>query len=114
MYSTFYSNNSIDNNYGSILIGFLFNYVMCIDFRYTIIKHLFNNPFKILNNPLETFTKIIEPKKKKKKKKNIYRIIYIVNNINEIYIYIYIILKKDFNDDDNYVYELFKHYIENG
>ena len=114
MYSTFYSNNSIDNNYGSILIGFLFNYVMCIDFRYTIINPLLNNPFKILNNPLETFPKIIEPTTQKNAGKNIYRIFDVVNTLNEIYRDIYIILKKDFNDDDNYVYELFKHYIENG
>ena len=114
MYSTFYPNNSIDNNYGSILIGFLFNYVMCIDFKYTIINPLLNNPFKILNYPLETVPIIIEPTTQKNAGKNIYRIFDVVNTLNEIYRDIYIILKKEYSDDDNYIYELFKHYIEKG
>ena len=114
MYSTFYPNNSIDNNYGSILIGFLFNYVMCIDFKCTIINPLLNNPFKILNYPLDTIPMIIEPTTKKNAGKNIYRIFDVVNTLNEIYRDIYIVIRKDYNEDDNYIYELFKHYIENG
>ena len=57
---------------------------------------------------------IIEPTTKKNAGKNIYRIFDVVNTLNEIYRDIYIVIKKDYNEDDNYIYELFKHYIENG
>ena len=113
-YTNYYQSNSIENNYGSLLIGFLFYYIICIDFKYTIINPLSDNPFKILKFPIESVPTIIEPTTKKNAGKNIYRIFDVVNALNEIYRDIYIILKKDFNDDDNYVYELFKHYIENG
>ena len=87
---------------------------MCIDFKYTIINPLLNNPFKILNYPLETVPIIVEPTTQKNAGKNIYRIFDVVNTLNEIYRDIYIILKKEYSDDDNYIYELFKHYIEKG
>ena len=75
---------------------------MWIDLIYTIINPLLSNAFKILNNPLETFPKIIEPTTQKNARKNIYKFFDVVNTLNEIYRDIYIIVKKDFNGDDNY------------
>ena len=57
---------------------------MWIDLIYTIINPLLNNPFKILNNHLETFPKIIEPTTQKNAGKNIYRNFDVVNTLNEI------------------------------
>ncbi len=57
---------------------------MCIDLIYTIINPLLNNAFKILNNPLETFPKLIEPTTQKNAGKHIYRIFDILNTLNEI------------------------------
>ena len=116
LYSPFYSNNSIDNNYSSFLIGFLFHYVMCIDFNYTIINPLLNNPFIISNYVIETIPTIIEPTTLKNAGKNIYRIFDVVKALNEIYGDIYRVLKKEykeFNDgNNNYIYELFKEYTK--
>ena len=113
-YSNYYQNNSLENNYGSLLIGFLFYYIICIDFKYTIINPLLDNPFKVLNFPIETIPTIIEPTTKKNAGKNIYRIYDVIKALNEIYRDIYIVLKKDYNNEsDNYIYELFIHYIEN-
>ena len=114
MYSPFYTNNSIENSYGSLLIGFLFHYVMYIDFKYTMINPLLDNPFNILSYPVETIPTIIEPTTLKNAGKNIYRIYDVVKTLSEIYRDIYIILKRDYNDtDENYIYELFKNYIQN-
>ena len=114
MYSPFYTNNSIENSYGSLLIGFLFHYVMYIDFKYTMINPLLDNPFNILSYPVETIPTIIEPTTLKNAGKNIYRIYDVLKTLSEIYRDIYIILKRDYNDtDENYIYELFKNYIQN-
>ena len=113
-YSNYYQSNSIENNYGSLLIGFLFYYIICIDFKCTVINPLLDNPFKVLNFPIETIPTIIEPTTKKNAGKNIYRIFDVVKALNEIYRDIYIVLKKDYNNEsENYIYELFIHYIEN-
>ena len=61
MHKSFYENNNIDYNYGSLFIGFLFHYIMCIDFQYTIINPSLNKPFIISNIPIETIPTIIEP-----------------------------------------------------
>jgi len=115
MYFSFYSNNPIDNNYSSLLIGFLFHYVMCIDFKNTIINPLLSNPFLIYTFQIETIPTIIEPTTLKNAGKNIYRILDVVKTLNEFYRDIYILIKKDYNDgNNNYVYELFKNYVENG
>ena len=110
MYFTFYSNNSLDNNYSSFLIGFLFHYVALIDFNYTIINPLLNNPFIIYNFSIETIPTIIEPTTLKNAGKNIYRIFDVVNALNEIYGDIYRVLKREDIDESNYIYELFKEY----
>ena len=113
-YTNYYQSNSIENNYGSLLIGFLFYYIICIDFKYTIINPLSDNPFKILKFPIESVPTIIEPTTKKNAGKNIYRIFDVVRALNEIYRDIYIVLKKDYNNEsENYIYKLFIHYIEN-
>ena len=115
MYFTFYSNNPIDNNYGSFLIGFLFHYVMCIDFKNTVINPLLNNPFLIYSYPIDQIPTIIEPTTLNNAGKNIYRIFDVVKTLNEIYRDIFIIIKKDYNDENiNFMYELFKNYVELG
>ena len=115
MYFSFYTNNPLDNNYGSFLIGLLFHYVMCIDFNYTIINPLMDNPFVIYTCPIEVIPTIIEPTTLKNAGKNIYRILDVVKALNEIYRDIYIVIKKDYNDgSNNYIYELFKNYVKNG
>ena len=115
MYFSFYTNNPLDNNYGSFLIGLLFHYVMCIDFNYTIINPLMDNPFVIYTCPIEVIPTIIEPTTLKNAGKNIYRILDVVKALNEIYRDIYIVIKKDYNDEsNNYIYELFKNYVKNG
>jgi len=115
MYFSFYSNNPLDNNYGSFLIGFLFHYVMCIDLNYTIINPLMDNPFIIYTCPIEVIPTIIEPTTLKNAGKNIYRIFDVITTLNEIYRDIYIVIKKDYNDgSNNYIYELFKNYVKSG
>ena len=113
MYFSFYPNNPIDNNYGSFLIGFLFHYVMCIDFKNTVINPLLNNPFLIYTYPIDKIPTIIEPTTLDNAGKNIYRIFDVVKTLNEIYRDIFIVIKKDYNDENiNYMYELFKYYVE--
>ena len=103
--------NNLDYNYGSLLIGFLFHYVMCIDFKYTIINPSLNNPFIISNIPIETVPTIIEPTTMKNAGKNIYKILDVVNALKEIYRDFFIIIKED-KSDDNLIYKLFRKYIE--
>ena len=123
MYSNIY--NVLDNNYSSLLTGFLFYYNMCIDFKYTIIDPRLNNPFIYSNYPVETIPTIIEPTTMKNAGKNIYKIFDVLKTFNEIYRDIYNIIKTeenndsdnindiidDNNNDKNYIYELFKLYI---
>ena len=111
IYFTFYSNNSLDNNLSSFLIGFLFHYAMCIDFKYTVINPLLNNPFITYSFPIETIPTIIEPTTQKNAGKNIYKIFDVVKALYEIYSDISRVLKnEDNNGNDNYIYELFKEY----
>ena len=123
MYSNIY--NVLDNNYSSLLTGFLFYYNMCIDFKYTIIDPRLNNPFIYSNYPVETIPTIIEPTTMKNAGKNIYKIFDVLKTFNEIYRDIYNIIKTeenndsdnindiidDNNNDKNDIYELFKLYI---
>ena len=112
MHKSFYVNNNNDYNYGSLLIGFLFHYVMCMDFKYTIINPCLNNPFIISSFPLETIPTIIEPTTMKNAGKNIFKIFDVVNSLNEIYRDIFIVIKEN-NNDENLIYKLFKKYLEN-
>ena len=112
MHKSFYENNNVDYNYGSLLIGFLFHYVMCIDFKYTIINPCLINPFIISKIPIETIPTIIEPTTMKNAGNNIYKIVEVVNALKEIYRDIFIIIKED-KDDDNLIYKLFRKYLEN-
>ena len=112
MNKSFYVNNNNDFNYGSLLIGFLFHYVMCIDFKYTIINPCLSNPFIISSFPLETIPTIIDPTTMKNAGKSIFKILDIVNSLNEIYRDIFIVIKED-NNDENLIYKLFKKYLEN-
>ena len=112
MHKSFYENNNIDYNYGSLFIGFLFHYVMCIDFKYTIINPCLSNPFIISNIPIETIPTIIEPTTMKNAGNNIYKILDVVNGLKEIYRDIFIIIKDDKNED-NLIYKLFRKYLEN-
>ena len=109
----FYTNNNNDFNYGSLLIGFLFHYVMCIDFKYTIINPCLANPFIISACQIETIPTIIEPTTMKNAGKNIYKILEVVNVFNEIYRDIFIVIKEDNNNNENLIYKLFKKYLEN-
>ena len=112
MHKSFYENNNVDYNYGSLFIGFLFHYVMCIDFKYTIINPCLINPFIISKIPIETIPTIIEPTTMKNAGNNIYKIADVVNALKEIYRDIFIIIKEDKNDD-NLIYKLFRKYLEN-
>ena len=109
MYRSFYSNNNNDYNYSSLLIGFLFHYVMCIDFKYTIINPCLNNPFIISSFPIETVPTIIEPTSKKNAGKNIYKIFDVINTFSQIYKDIFFILNND-NTDKNLIYQLLTKY----
>ena len=113
MQGNFYTNNNNDFNYGSLLIGFLFHYVMCIDFKCTIINPCLNNPFIISSCPIETIPTIIEPTTMKNAGKNIYKILDVVNVFNEIYRDIFIVIKEDNDKNENLIYKLFKKYLEN-
>ena len=112
MYKTFYSNNNNDYNIGSLLIGFLCHYIMCIDFKNTIINPCLSNPFIISSFPLEVVPTIIEPTTMKNVGKNIYKIFDVVNIFKEIYRDIFIVIKEDKNGD-NLIYKLFRKYLEN-
>ena len=111
MHKSFYENNNVDYNYGSLLIGFLFHYVMCIDFKFTIINPCLSNPFIISSIPIETIPTIIEPTTMKNAGKNIYKIFDVVSALKEIYRDIFIIIKDDKNDV-NLIYKLFRKYLE--
>ena len=113
MQYSFYTNNNNDFNYGSLLIGFLFHYVMCIDFKCTIINPCLSNPFIISSCPIETIPTIIEPTTMKNAGKNIYKILEVVNIFNEIYRDIFIVIKEDNDNNENLIYKLFKKYLEN-
>ena len=111
MHKSFYSNNNNDYNIGSLLIGFLFHYIMCIDFKYTIINPCLSNPFRISGFPIEIVPTIIEPTTMKNVGKNIYKIFDVVNVLKEIYRDIFIVIKDEENND-NFIYKLFRKYIE--
>jgi len=113
MQCNFYTNNNSDFNFGSLLIGFLFHYVMCIDFKYTIINPCLSNPFIISTCPIETIPTIIEPTTMKNAGKNIYKILDVVNVFNEIYRDIFIVIKEDNNKNENLIYKLFSKYLDN-
>ena len=113
MQCNFYTSNNNDFNYGSLLIGFLFHYVMCIDFKYTIINPCLSNPFIISSCPIETIPTIIEPTTMKNAGKNIYKIVDVVNAFNEIYRDVFVVIKEDNNNNENLVYKLFRKYLEN-
>ena len=105
-------NISYENNYGCLLLGFLYHYINYIDFSYTIINPSLDNPFIISNYPIETIPTIIDPATMKNAGNIIFRIIDVINALNEIYNDILNIINTDKNDG-NIIYQLFSKYIVN-
>ena len=101
-----------NNNYSTLLMGFLYHYIKCIDFKYTIIDPSLDNPFIIYNYIIETIPTIIDPVTMNNAGKNIFRIMDVVNSLEEIYNDILIIIKENQNDV-NIIYKLFGKYQEN-
>ena len=95
-----------NNNYSTLLLGFLYYYVNYIDFAYTVINPDLDNPFIISNFPIETIPTIIDPSTMKNAGKIIFRIIDVVKVFNEIYNDIILIIKED-KKDENIIYKLF-------
>ena len=105
-------NNIIDNNnYGSLLMDFLYYYINCVDFAFTVIDPNLENPFIISNFPIETIPTIIDPVTMKNAGKIIFRIIDVVNALNEIFKDILFIINNE--NDGNIIYKLFHKYVEN-
>ena len=102
-----------NNNYGSLLMGFLYYYVNCIDFTYTEINPNLDNPFSISSFPIETIPTIIDPSTMKNAGKIIFRILDVVNAFNEINKDIIALINEDKNNGNNIIYKLFNKYIEN-
>ena len=105
-------NISYENNYGCLLLGFLYHYINYIDFSYTIINPSLDNPFIISNYPIETIPTIIDPATMKNAGNIIFRIIDVINALNEIFNDILNIINTDKNDG-NIIYQLFSKYIDN-
>ena len=101
-----------NNNYSTLLMGFLYHYIKCIDFKYTIIDPSLDNPFIIYNYIIEIIPTIIDPVTMNNAGKIIFRIMDVVNSLKEIYNDILIIIKENQNND-NIIYKLFSKYQEN-
>ena len=108
------NNNNIigNNNYGSLLMDFLYYYINCVDFAFTVIDPNLENPFIISTFPIETIPTIIDPVTMKNAGKIIFRIIDVVNALNEIYKDILFIINNEENNG-NIIYKLFHKYVEN-
>lgn len=108
------NNNNIigNNNYGSLLMDFLYYYINCVDFAFTVINPNLENPFIISKFPIETIPTIIDPVTMKNAGKIIFRIIDVVNALNEIYKDILFIINNEENNG-NIIYKLFHKYVEN-
>ena len=100
-----------NNNYSSLLMGFLYYYINCIDFKYTIINPSLDNPFVIYDCIIETIPTIIDPVTMKNAGKIIFKIIDVVNFLKEIYNDILLIIK-DNKNNINIIYKLFSKYQE--
>ena len=103
---------SESNNFGILLLGFLYYYINYIDFSYTIINPNLENPFIISTFPIEIIPTIIDPATMKNAGKIIFRIIDVINALNELYKDILLIIKEDKNYG-NIIYKLLKKYTEN-
>ena len=101
-----------NNNYGSLLMDFLYYYINCVDFAFTVIDPNLENPFIISTFPIETIPTIIDPVTMKNAGKIIFRIIDVVNALNEIYKDILFIINNEENNG-NIIYKLFHKYVEN-
>ena len=101
------------NNYDniSLLLGFLYYYTNCIDFNYTIINPILDNPFIISTIPLQTIPTIIDPATMNNAGKIIFRIIDVIKTLNEIKNDILLFIE-DYKDNENIIYKLFNKYIE--
>ena len=100
-----------NNNYGSLLMDFLYYYINCVDFAFTVIDPNLENPFIISTFPIETIPTIIDPVTMKNAGKIIFRIIDVVNALNEIYKDILFIINNEENNG-NIIYKLFHKYVE--
>ena len=100
-----------NNNYGSLLMYFLYYYINCVDFAFTVIDPNLENPFIISTFPIETIPTIIDPVTMKNAGKIIFRIIDVVNALNEIYKDILFIINNEENNG-NIIYKLFHKYVE--
>ena len=101
-----------NNNYSTLLMGFLYHYIKCIDFKYTIIDPSLDNPFIVYNYIIETIPTIIDPVTMNNAGKIIFRIMDVVNSLKDIYNDILIIIKEN-QKDINIIYKLFSKYQEN-
>ena len=112
-YIKLYYNNSkeniiFNNDYGSLLIGFLYHYITYVDFKCTIIDPHQINPF-IIKSSLDSIPTIIEPITKQNAGKTIFKIFDVINIFYQIYKDIFLLMeeKKNFN----IIYELIQKYL---
>ena len=101
--------NNYDN--ASLLLGFLYYYTNFIDFNYTIINPILDNPFIISNIPLQTIPTIIDPATMNNAGKIIFRIIDVIKTLDEIKNDILFLIQEN-KDNENIIYKLFNKYME--
>ena len=108
----YYNNNkeniNFNNDYGSLLIGFLYHYITFVDFNCTIIAPHQKNPF-IIKSPLESIPTIIEPISKQNAGKTIFKIFDVINIFYQIYKDIFLLMEE--NKNSNIIYELIQKYF---
>ena len=105
--------NLDDNNYdnASLLLGFLYYYTNYIDFNYTIISPILDNPFIISTIPLQTIPTIIDPATMNNAGKIIFRIIDVIKTLDEIKNDIFLLIEEN-TGNENIIYKLFNKYME--
>ena len=99
--------NFYDFSYGSLLIGFLFYYVMVIDFKCTIINPRIQNPF-IVNYNLESIPTIIDPNTMKNVGQKIFKIFDVVKIFGDIYKDL--VFANKIEGSENLIYKLIEKY----
>ena len=96
-----------NNDYGSLLIGFLYYYITYIDFKSTIIAPHQINPF-IIKSQLDSIPTIIEPITKQNAGKTIFKIFDVINIFYQIYKDIFLLMEEK---NSNVIYELILKYL---
>ena len=112
-YIKLYYNKSKENiifnsDYGTLLIGFLYHYIVNVDFKCTIIAPHQINPF-IIKSPLDSIPTIIEPISKQNAGKTIFKIFDVVNIFYEIYNDIFLLMEE--KKSCNVIYEIIQKYL---